>query len=475
MSAIVPNQSIPNNPFGIDGTLYLDNALNQTVSLANSANTIANSANTSATNATNISNNILTKSINISTYNIPSNGLNVMFANGSWTYYYGAYYYRYTDAAVSDASGGYVYLYCSDLGYNSDLYKILYLGSQGSLNNGNGFNVFSNGVFPIPSFTNANSTQCTTTINTGTLTNTLPIWTPSGQPTNSCIQGINFDFVFYDYNHLFESITINVGDVFKYPNTPSTVFLFGQLNFSGINSPWIQIGNPKTLNFLTQSTITMSFSESQSFYSAYRIVLPTITSTTSGICYINYIQLSNDIANISYNQSSYLKFATRKEAQTIYNIGNLSTTDVNIGNSSNKLSLHYSSLYFNGIPQYLIFNLSPSDTSVVSTSDQYTFVPPFGFNIEYTYVPHWWVSSKDTSQNVVCDILVNGSSIFDTGPLHGLPTIYSNNYYSIMNPGAVPFPNPNPFNINAYDVVVFKVSSYTGSTAKGLKVILFMV
>lgn len=451
MSAIVPNQSIPNNPFGIDGTLYLDNALISTSNLASSA--------------TVISNNILNTTINLSVYNTPSQAITSSSPYTTW----GKTYTGFTDPAVSGTIG----LWCSE--NPSDLSNSLLLGTTPTLNSGNGFSVFSTstGLFPIPGtgFTDYNSTQCSSTIDTGTITSSLPLWTPSGQPTNSCIQGVCFDFLFADNNHIFDGITINV-DITKYPNTPSTLFLFGQTNVTMPSMQvFTQIGKPKIVDFSATSSITLSFGNTSPFQ-VYRLVIPSISSTSSGVCCISSIQLYYDIAGIQFNSASYVRYAVKQEVQKTNYIATSASSSVSIGNSSQPLSLSYSSLLMNNKPPYLIFNLSANDTTTVSTSDQYTFVPPFSFKIQPMHLPRFWISSKDASNDIQCDVTVNGSTIFGTGtffPGNPYPRILSNFYYSFTG-NLINVPTT----ININDVVVFKVTSYSGSSAQGIKVMLYI-
>lgn len=427
MSAIVPSSQTVNNPLGLDGSMYIDTVYSLT------------NENVSSTSSA-LSQSIYNISQSIATGTTPSAGsLSYTVVNSSNI--------TYLD------NGGLTYnVTCSE--NVIDLYKIISLNASLGMNGNTifGFPDYAPGGNQYIGFGGRDAKNFTSVAG---LTPSFYDSRLQADVTDG-VYGVYFQYQF-PVASSWSSITFYLNSaMYSVPvYYPRWLFFLASSNgstWTQFNSPqyydYVFPGDPNLYGNPLSQARTYTFSPYSGSYTYYRVVVA--SAGYSGFM----------LSSIQWSQNQ------PKDPANVNNLAIYATSAVTCGVNTQNFNLNANTLFINGTPRTFSFMLSPNDNSVVSTSDSYTWVAPFSFKLSgnSAFMPLWSVNTVDGSVSIFMDVLLNGTSIYNaTKPALNAGSQWKQN-------GSIA---TNPTSVSKYSVLKFIVTSYTGSTATGLKVSIY--
>lgn len=427
MSAIVPSSQTVNNPLGLDGSMYIDTVY----SLTND--------NVSSTSSA-LSQSIYNISQSIATGTTPSSGsLSYTVVNSSNI--------TYLD------NGGLTYdVSCSE--EVSDLFNIISLNASLGMN--------SNTIFGYPDYAPGGNQYIgfggRDIKNFTSVTGLTPSLYDSRLQTDVTdgVYGVSFQYLF-PVATSWSSVTFYLNSAMYSVPVYYPRWLFFLASTDG--STWTQFNSPQYYDYVfpgdpnlygnpLNQARTYTFSPYSGTYAHYKIVVA--SAGYSGFM----------LSSIQWSQNQ------PKDPANVNNLAIYATSAVTCGVNTQTLNLNPSTLYINGVPRTYTFMLSPTDNSVVTTSDSYTWLAPFAFKLSAnsSFLPFWSLNAIDGSNSIALDVLLNGTSIYTTfKPNLFMGSVWKQN-------GSL---SSSLVSVAKTDTLKFIVTNYPGSTATGLKVTIY--
>ena len=463
----------------INGSSYQANALNINGSTAIDSSLI--STNTSVSNIVNNTINLL------SNFTIPSalvsSFVGTQLINTSVSLPSAPYAYTFYEWSEPILGGAPCLVVCSE--NPSDLVNVLSCTNSTSLNSGAGFSGFQTtgtvGMYPGTTSTGYNAQH--TFLNPGGSGYNLGSYSSTPFPIYSTfsLNGLNFDMIF-PYPTCFTTFTIRV-DPSKIPNVPTMCFFFG-CNYSGLDvglnnlplySQYVQIDVPYALTYDISGNCTVTFNNTTN-YSFYRVSFVYVGGT-NGTCFVSSIQWGNgNTSQPVFTSTSLIKQASTALITQAANIGNYSLSTVTVGNPISPINFQLTLPQFNGgyypMGTYVLFK----DSETVTNAYTLTVPATMNFQMSNSGLPSYaggkgmlglFLSTVDASNYVGVDLLKNGTSIFGSNYPQ---SIVSWTGGATTNGVGALTTSPTYFKLG--DAIKFVVY-YSGSTAKGLKVVLY--
>lgn len=421
MSAIVPSSQTVVNPLNLDGSMYIDTVY----ALTNlNVNTTSTSLNQSIYNISQSISTGTTPSTGSVAYTVVNSSNITYLDNGGLTY-------RVT---------------CSD--EVSDLYNIVSLNPALGMNSNMPFDM---GASYYSGYNYRDSQHLTnvTGLTPSTYDSRLQIDVTDG------IYGVYYQYQF-PVATSWSSITLYINSgMYSVPvYYPRWLFFLASTD----GTTWTQFNNPQYYDYvfpgdpnlygspLTQAH-TYTFTPYSGTYAYYRIVV-----ASSG--YTGFL-----LSSIQWSQNQ------PKDPAIVSSLSIYATSAVTCGTNTQTLNLNPSTLFINGTPRTYTFNMSLTDTTVVTTSDSYTWTVPFGFRLDNnsSFKPLWSVTTMDTTDTVFLDVLLNGTSIYTTKPAINTYNLWKQN--GSLTSSYIP--------VSKYSTLKFIVTSYAGTICTGLKVSIY--
>ena len=427
MSAIVPSSQTVNNPLGLDGSMYIDTVYsltNDNVSSTSSALSLA----------------LYNISQSIATGTTPSSGsLSYTVVNSSNI--------TYID------NGGLTYsVSCTE--EVSDLFNIISLNASLGMN--------SNTIFGYPDYAQGGNYYLgfggRDIKNFTSVTGLTPSFYDNRLQTDVIdgVYGVSFQYQF-PVATSWSSVTFYLNSAMYsvpvyYPRWLFFLASTDNVTWTQFNAPqyydYVFPGDPNLYGAPLNQARTYTFSPYTGNYTYYKIVVA--SSGYSGFM----------LSSIQWSQNK------PQDPANVNNLAIYATAPVTCGVNTQTLNLNPSTLYINGVPRTYTFMLSPTDNSVVTTSDSYTWLAPFPFKLSTnsSFKPFWSLNATDNTDSIFLDVLLNGTSIYTTNkPVLSVGSIWKQN-------GS--FTSPL-ISVAKTDILKFIVTSYPGSTATGLKVTIY--